>query len=113
MRLTVTSHANLLRELTAAAKPYALRAERTPHSIMPDLVFSHLADGRELLRLRWFEPEGQAPHLRSIIPVEISVDEQREVERHITEFVQPVIERRFSYAAWLTLTDSPAPTEPR
>jgi len=100
---------NLIHELTAAAKPFALRVERTPHSIMPDLVFSHPTDGRELARLRWFETEGQAPYLRTVIPVEISPEEQREVERHITEHVRPVIQRRFSYAAWIALADPQPP----
>ena len=74
--------------------------------MMPDLVFSHPSDGRVLARLRWFEPEGQAPLLRTIIPVEISREEQREIERHITEHVQPVIQRRFSYSAWIALADT-------
>jgi hypothetical protein len=99
----------LLRELIAAAGPFALRAERTPQSIIPDLVFSHPVDGRELARLRWFEPEGQPPFLHTIIPVEISRDEQLEVERHITEHVQPVIQRRFSYSAWLALAEPQPP----
>ncbi len=105
----VTPPPTLLHELAAAAKPYTLRAERTPHSMMPDLVFSYPWDGRVVARLRWFEAEGEAPFLRTVIPAEVSREDQLEVERHIEEHVIPVILRRFSYAAWISLTDLQPP----
>ena len=107
----MTASTTLFAELAAAARPFVMRAERTPHAALPDLVFSLPADGQDVARLRFFEPEGAPPYLRTVIPHDISPEEQLAVERHLEAHVTPVIRRRFSYPAWLGLADSPTPPE--
>jgi hypothetical protein len=68
-----SDRAKVLCNLATAAHPYGLRVERTAHSTLPDLVFLRPSDGAELGRLRFFEPEGGDPFMRTVILNEVSL----------------------------------------
>jgi hypothetical protein len=95
----------VLRDLAAAAHPYRLRIERTAHSTLPDLVFLRPSDGTELGRLRFFEPEGGDPFMRTVILNEVSQAEQVELETHLSIGLLPLVTRVFSYSLWMGLAD--------
>src|SRR6059058_409687 len=81
-----------LRRLSEAASPYRLRVVQTQCSELPELVLLRPApDGREVARLRYFEPDVGQPYMRSVIPAEVTATEQAEIERHIDERLAPVI----------------------
>jgi hypothetical protein len=94
----------LLGRLRVAAAPYLVRGVAVHGSMMPDLKFSD-SEGREVMRLRWFDGVNQDPRLRNIIPAEISDAEARRVEAYIMPRITPVIQDRFSYLAWMDLAE--------
>lgn len=97
--------AEVRRDLAAAAHPYGLRVERTAHSTLPDLVFLRPSDGTELGRLRFFEPMGGEPFMRTVILNEVSRAEQTEFEAHLGAGLLPLVTRVFSYSLWMDLAD--------
>ena len=97
--------ASVLRDLATAARPYGLRVERTVHSTLPDLVFLRPSDGTELGRLRFFEPEGSDPFMRTVIVNEASQAEQAKLETHLGAGLLPLVTRVFSYPLWMGLAD--------
>jgi len=95
----------VLRDLAAAAHPYGLRVERPAHATLPDLVFLRPSDGTEIGRLRFFEPEGGDPFMRTVILNEVSQAEQMELETHLSAGLLPLVTRVFSYSLWMGLAD--------
>jgi hypothetical protein len=95
----------VLRDLATAAYPYGLRVERSEHSTLPDLVFLRPSDGAELGRLRFFEPEGGDPFMRTIILKEVTRAEQEQLEKHLAARVLPLVTRVFSYPLWMDLAN--------
>ena len=95
----------VLRDLAAAAHPYGLRVERSAHATLPDLVFLRPSDGTEIGRLRFFEPEGGDPSMRTIILKEVTRAEQDELETHLAAGLLPLVTRVFSYSLWMDLAD--------
>ena len=101
-----TSKEETLRRLAKAASPYSLRVVKTQYSELPELVlFRPAPDGREVARLRYFEPDVGQPYMRSVIPVEVTASEQAEIDRHMEERLAPVIVDIFSFALWMSLAD--------
>src|SRR6266704_1513977 len=93
-----TSKEEALRRLSEAASPYGLRVLKTQYSELPELVLYRPAPhGREVARLRYFEPDVGQPYLRSVIPAEVTATQQAEIERHIDERLAPVILDVFSF----------------
>ena len=102
-----------LRRLSEAASPYRLRVVQTQYAELPELVlFRPTPDGREVARLRYFEPDVGQPYMRSVIPAEVTATEQAEIERHIDERLAPVILDVFSFALWISLADGPETQAP-
>ncbi len=97
--------AEVLRDLAAAAHPYGLRVERSAHSTLPDLVFLRPSDGAEVGRLRFFEPDGGDPFMRTVILNEVSRAEQQQLETHLAATLLPLVTRVFSYSLWMGLAD--------
>jgi len=95
----------VLRDLAAAAHPYGLRVERSAHATLPDLVFLRPSDSAELGRLRFFEPEGGDPFMRTIILKEVTPAEQDQLEMHLAAGLLPLVTRVFSYTLWMELAD--------
>ena len=95
----------LLRDLAAATYPYGLRVERSAHATLPDLVFLRPSDGTEIGRLRFFEPEGGDPFMRTIILKEVTRAEQEALETHLAAGLLPLVTRVFSYSLWMDLAD--------
>jgi hypothetical protein len=95
----------VLRDLAAAAHPYGLRVERSTHSTLPDLVFLRPSDGGEIGRLRFFEPEGSDPFMRTVILNEVTRVEQEQLEAHLAAGLLPLVTRVFSYRLWMDLAD--------
>ena len=93
----------VLRELATAAHPYGLRVERSAHSPLPDLVFLRPADGAEIGRLRFFEPESGDPFMRTIILKEVTRAEQEQLETHLATGLLPLVMQVFSYTLWMDL----------
>lgn len=107
-RSTNRGHGNrtaVLRDLAAAAHPYGLRVERSAHSTLPDLVFVRPSDGTEIGRLRFFEPEGGDPFMRTVILNEVSPADQEQLETHLAAGLLPLVTRVFSYPLWMDLAD--------
>ena len=97
--------AAVLRDLAAAVHPYGFRVERMVHSSLPDLVFLRPSDGTELGRLRFFEPLGGEPFMRTVILNEVSQAEQSKLETHLGAGLLPLVTRVFSYPLWIDLAD--------
>ncbi len=95
----------VLRDLATAANPYGLRVERSAHSTLPDLVFLRPSDNTEIGRLRFFEPEGGAPFMRTVILKEVTRAEQEQLETHLAAGLLPLVTRVFSYPLWMDLAD--------
>jgi len=96
-----------LRRLPDAAAPYGLRVVKTQYSELPELIlFRPAPDGREVARLRYFEPDVGQPYIRSVIPVEVTAAEQAGIERHIEERIAPLILDIFSFVLWISLADA-------
>ena len=100
-----------LRRLSEAASPYRLRVVQTQYSELL-VLFRPTPDGREVARLRYFEPDVGQPYMRSVIPAEVTATEQAEIERHIDERLAPVILDVFSFALWISLADGPETQAP-
>jgi hypothetical protein len=95
-----------LRRLSEAAAPYGLRVVKTQYSELPEVVlFRAPPDGREVARFRYFEPDGGQPYMRSLFPHDVTVAEQREIDRHMEERLAPVILDIFSFVLWFSLTE--------
>jgi hypothetical protein len=95
----------VLRDLAAAVHPYGLLVERSTHSTLPDLVFLRPSDGTEIGRLRFFEPEGGDPFMRTVILNLVTRNEQEELETHLAAGLLPLVSRVFSYPLWMDLAD--------
>ena len=95
----------VLRDLATAAHPYGLRVERSAHSTLPDLVFLRPSDSAEIGRLRFFEPEGGDPFMRTVILKEVTRAEQEQLETHLAAGFLPLVTRVFSYTLWMDLAD--------
>lgn len=107
------SREEALARLAEAASPYGLRVVKTEYSELPELVLLRPApDGREVARLRYFEPDVGQPYFRSVFPIEVSGAEGAEIERHMGERLAPVILDIFSFALWIWLADGPETQAP-
>lgn len=95
----------VLRDRSAVAHPYGLRVERSAHSTLPDLVFLRPSDRAEVGRLRFFEPDGGDPFMRTVILNEVSRAEQQQLETHLAATLPPLVTRLFSYSLWMGLAD--------
>jgi hypothetical protein len=107
-----TSGQEARRRLSEAASPHSLRLVKTQYSELPELVLYRPApDGREVARIRYFEPDVGQPYMRSLFPHDGTTAEQAEIERHIEERLAPVI-LDISFALWISLADSPETQAP-
>src|SRR5438093_11474805 len=100
-----------LRRLSEAASPYRLRVVQTQYSELL-VLFRPTPDGREVARLRYFEPDVGQPYMRSVIPAEVTATEQAEIERRIDERLAPVILDVFSFPPSISPAYGPEPTAP-
>ena len=105
MALDPATKRDALRDMAAAAKPFGFRVEKTPHSLLPDLVLLRPSDGLAVARLRYFDDHPGGPAIRSMFLHEVSREEQAEIEAHMTRELLPAVTRRFSYSLWASLAD--------
>jgi hypothetical protein len=86
-----------------------LRVEQTECSLLPDLVLLRPVERTEVVRLRYLEPEGGSPVMRSVYHPEVSSTAEAEVERHLATRLGRVVGEVFSAVLWIELGKLPGP----